>query len=286
MLISVPSHASDTSQGTLPVTVTAFSAAQTYQVTETGTTSGLFLLYIKVDPDVTTLEQPAAPITPFSATNTKLLIGTGAPVGGYGTVSQLAVAPASIVEGGSVQIAANGLTKSITWDDSSSTLTLDRTGYGPGSTTIAQLKDQDSNLDPTRSESITDAGNLMLAAGGDSPAGAVTFTETGPNTATFELATITAGGLNIGVDSVARSLTGNDYKAFSQAIASSPITPASSAPGFSFATTVQGTSTGSYTVQTIRGTFQTVNATTYATGLPLRINDLDRNTSTRSEQTF
>ncbi|MGI0020787.1 MAG: hypothetical protein ACREAY_09990, partial [Nitrososphaera sp.] len=44
--------------------------------------------------------------------------------------------------------------------------------------------------------------------------------------------------------------------------------------------------TGSYTVQTIRGTFQTVNATTYATGLPLRINDLDRNTSTRSEQTF
>ena len=54
--ISVSSHASDTSQGTLPVTVTAFSVAQTYQVIETGTTSDLFLMYIKVDPDVTSVE--------------------------------------------------------------------------------------------------------------------------------------------------------------------------------------------------------------------------------------
>ena len=176
-----------------------------------------------------------------------MLIGTGAPAGGYRTVSQLAVAPASIVDGGSVQIAANGVTKTITWDDSSSTLTLDRTGYGPGSTIIAQLKDRDSNLGPTKSESITDAGSVMLSAGGDSSAGAVTFTETGPNTATFELATITAGGLNVGVDSVARSLTGNDYEAFSQTIASGPITPASNALDFAFATTVQGTSIGSYT---------------------------------------
>jgi hypothetical protein len=289
VLISVSSHASDTSPGNLPVTVTAFGAAQTYQLTETGTTSGLFLMYIKVDPDVTTVEQPAAPITPFSATHTKLLIGTGAPAAGYTPVApvQLTVAPANIVEGGSVQIAANGVTKTVTWDDSASTLTLDRTAYGPAGTIIAQIKEQDANLDPTRAETITEAViNTMLAAGGDAPTATASFVETGPNTATFELATLSAGALSVGVDSVARALTENDYKAFSQAIASGPITPASSAGTFGFATTVQGTSTGSYTVQTVRGTFQTVNATTYATELPLRIDDLDRNTSTRSEQAF
>ncbi|MGI0006206.1 MAG: hypothetical protein ACREAO_06225, partial [Nitrososphaera sp.] len=97
---------------------------------------------------------------------------------------------------------------------------------------------------------------------------------------------ITAGGLGQGVDSVARSLTGNDYKAFNQAAALGAITPAATSTNYGLATSVQGTSTGSYTVQTVRGQFQAVNATTYATELPLRVEDLDRNTSTRSEQTF
>ena len=92
-----------------------------------------------------------------------------------------------------------------------------------------------------------------MLTGGDAPAGAVTFIETGPNTAIFELATITAGGLGQGVDSVARSLTGNDCKAFNQAAALGAITPASTSTNYGLVTSGQGTSTGPFTVQTVGG---------------------------------
>ncbi|MGI0039933.1 MAG: hypothetical protein ACREAO_08955, partial [Nitrososphaera sp.] len=64
------------------MTITAFSAAQTYQVQETGTTSGLFLIYIKVDPSAAEANEPLVPVTPFSNVNTRLYIAP-ATIGGY-----------------------------------------------------------------------------------------------------------------------------------------------------------------------------------------------------------
>ncbi|WP_337862365.1 hypothetical protein [Nitrososphaera sp.] len=298
MLISVSSHASDTGQGTLPVTITAFGASSTYQVSETGTTSGLFLMYIKADPTAATPDEPLVPNTPFSSSVlTRLYIGPAGVAGTYPATSgtaphdnENAELAATVVEGGSVQISANGVTKTITWDDSPATLTLDRAAYGPAGTIIAQIKDQDANLDPTRANTITEtaAAGDELITGTDAPATTATtvWTETGPNTAAFELTSITASGLGQSVDSIARSLSANDYKAFTSGAGGTPITPnaASASYGAIVTTGVQGTASTSYTVQAVRGQFQTVNATTYASELPLRINDLDRNTQSRSEQ--
>lgn len=313
VLVNVSSHASDTGQGSLPVTINAFGASQTYQIQETGTTSGLFLIYIKVDPDTAQANEPLVPVTPFSNVNTRLYIAPGTIAGypGSGTVgtngvitspgsptssnnsvkAELAASASNIVEGGSVQISANGVTKTITWDDSTAALTLDRTAYGPGATIIPQLKDQDSNLDPTRAETITEtttAGD-ELATGTDAPANVATvWTETGPNTGTFEVtsSTLTVSGLSAGVDTLARSMSGNDFKAFNQSAALGTITPAVSAAGYNIATTVQGTATASYTVQNVRGQFGTLAAPSYSSELSLRVDDLDRNTNSRSQQLY
>ena len=293
VLISVSSHASDTAQGNIQATVTAFGGSNTYQLTETGTTSGLFLMYIKVDPTAAGADTPTTPFAPFSTTMTRLYVGP-ATVGaaypataGANVNAELAVNAANIVEGGSVQVSANGVSKTISWDDSGSALTLDRTSFGPGATIIAQIKDQDGNLDPTRAETITEtvgAGDALLT-GTDGPLDTVatSWTETGPNTANFELSTQTASALAVGQDSVSRSLSGVDFKAFSGA---APVVPNSVSASYAgvIAAGAIGSSTGSYTVQTQRGIFQALNATSYASELPLRITDLDRNTSSRQEQ--
>src|SRR5690606_10733430 len=44
-------HAADNTQGNAQVTVEAFGTSQTIQLTETSTTSGIFLMYVKVDGD-------------------------------------------------------------------------------------------------------------------------------------------------------------------------------------------------------------------------------------------
>jgi hypothetical protein len=289
VLINVSSHASDTSQGTLPVTVTAFGASNTYQVTETGTTSGLFLLYIKVDPTAADADAPTTPATPFSTTNTRLYIGPSGTAATYpatsGGSTNAALVATSVTKGGSVQIAANGVTKTITWDETSATLTLDRTAYGAANTIIAQIKDQDANLDPTRADTITETlPNTLLASGGDAPTATVSFTETGPNTGVFENTGLTTAALGAGVDSAARSLTANDYQAFSES--GGIVTPNDASTSYTgvLTTGVKGTSSASYTVNNIKGQFQSVPTPTYASELPLKVNDLDQNTNSRSQQ--
>lgn len=300
VLINVSSHASDTAQGTLPVTVTAFGSSQTYQVTETGTTSGLFLLYAKVDPTLANATNPTTPATAFSATNTRLYIGPAGVAATYPDTSGTApnqsinaeLATSNVVKGGSVQIAANGVTKTITWDETTATLTLDRPSYGAGSTIIAQIKEQDANLDPTKADTITETTSTgdALISGTDAPADTVgtVWSETGPNTGVFELTSMTASALGTGIDSLARSLTANDYNAFSEATNGGTVTPNSVALSYAGVSSVgvKGTSSASYTVQNVRGQFGTLAAPSYSSELPLRVDDLDRNTNSRSQQLY
>ncbi|NWG36298.1 hypothetical protein [Nitrososphaera sp.] len=296
VLISVSSHASDTAQGQLPVTVNAFGASNTYQLLETGTTSGLFLLYIKVDNNAAEANEPLTPATPFSATTfTRLHIGPAGVGANYGATAgnnvnaELAVNAANIVEGASVQVSASGVTKTMTWDDSTATISIDRSAYGPGGNIITTFKDQDANLDPTAANVVTElAGNVILTNAGDSAGlAAATFTETGPNTAVFELTSLalTAGTLAVGQDSVSRSLVVNDYKAFNDpAGGGAVINPAVTSTNYGIAAGILATGTASYTVQSQRGIFNTLSGQSFASELPLMVTDLDRNTNSRTTQ--
>jgi hypothetical protein len=287
VMIDVPSHRNDSANvGTLQVQITAFSSTQSYSITETTAASGIFLIYLRVDADKTTAEEPVTINAPFANTHHRIIIGDGALAAGYtatgtpagSTRAPLDVAAANVVEGGSITVTASGVTKTLTYDDSSAGIVLDRTAFGPGSTIITQVRDQDANLDPTRVNTLTEtAANQMIAAGGDAPTVIGTFTETGTNTAIFELTslTVSAGALAVGQDSVSRSLTANDRNTFTAGAGGTPVNPGGA---------VIGTSASSYTVQTQRGTFQALNATSFASELPLRIADLDRNTNSRSEQ--
>ncbi|WP_342816241.1 hypothetical protein, partial [Nitrososphaera sp.] len=203
--------------------------------------------------------------------------------------AELAVNAANIVEGASVQVSASGVTKTMTWDDSTATISIDRSAYGPGGNIITTFKDQDANLDPTAANVVTElAGNVILTNAGDSAGlAAATFTETGPNTAVFELTSLalTAGTLAVGQDSVSRSLVVNDYKAFNDpAGGGAVINPAVTSTNYGIAAGILATGTASYTVQSQRGIFNTLSGQSFASELPLMVTDLDRNTNSRTTQ--
>jgi hypothetical protein len=296
VMIFVPGHGGESTAGSQAVTVNAFGASQTYQVPETAATSGQFLMYIKVDPNAATAKNPLAPAQPFSSTFTKLLITptpSGSTAAGYGTVSVLNAQAGNINRGGSIQISANGVTKTVTWDHSNAALTLDRTAYGQSSIIIPDLKAPDANLDPTKADTITETiPNTMLASGGDSPSTVVVWTETGPNTGVFEITSVNGvavSGLTIGTlggaDSASRSLSANDYMAFNEGTNGGTVTPNVAAANYpSVLTGSQGTSSASYTVQNVKGAIQPPGTITYSTGLPLQISDLDENISSRSQE--
>lgn len=288
-------HASDTTAGNIQVTVNAFGATQTFQLSETGTTSGIFLMYVRVDNDngKVDAEEPITIFSPFAATNTHLVIGTGVLNSGGGIDyptpggSTLAGMDATPLEGGSITFSALGVSKTITWDDSSASVTLDRTSYGPSSTIIPLFKDQDANLDPTRADTLTETAAPLVdifvdgGATDDIPTVELTLTETGTNTATFKVTstTISAGALAAGQDSVSRSITANDRSVYTAGVNGTTVNPG---------TTIIGTSSASYTVTSQRGQIQPITGSSlsYASELPARVNDLDRNTNSESEQSY
>ncbi|MEM2922985.1 MAG: hypothetical protein QW560_01050 [Candidatus Nitrosocaldus sp.] len=291
VVIDSVQHRNDSGTGTLQVNITAFGVSQNFAITETSGTSGLFVIYLKVDDDRTDVDHPAVPANPFSATHTRILIGDGTPDAGYGTVEELDVIPANIVNGGSITINVTGApTKTLTYGDSSTRLELDRTPaeYGPGSEILLRIIDQDANLDPTATDLIEVANDNIIITGDDAPAGNVQLRlrETGPNTAKFEVdqinnasAVLTAGNLPAGVTSASRALTVNDFDLYSRAAATSPNAPANPASPV-------GSQSISYEVKLTRGTIQPFPTLSYASELPVQVIDVDRNTSSRSQQTI
>jgi len=291
VVIDSAQHRNDSGTGTLQVNITAFGVSQTFPITETSNTSGLFVIYLKVDSDRTNVDEPATPANPFSNTNTRILIGNGNPHANYNNPATLDVTPQNIVNGGSITISVTGApTKTLTYGDTDAAVQLDRTPaeYGPGSDLLLRIIDQDANLDPTASEfiQVTDASVIM--SGGDAPAAGqqLRLRETGPNTATFEVdqinnaaAVLTVGTLPAGVTSTSRAITVNDFDLYSRANNTAPNAPSNPA-------SPTGSRSVSYTVKVTRGEIQPFPTLSYASELPVRVIDLDQNTSSRSQQTI
>jgi len=290
-------HAADSAQGTAQVTVTAFGTSRTFSLTETSTTSGIFLMYVKVDnmgtqaDTLSSAEGPTIPATPFSATNTRLYIGTNSQAQDATAYPNTSGTPpnetversinigtfSSISEGGSIEFSFGGVVKTATWDDSSASLSLDRTNYGPTATSYVTVYDQDLNLDPTAVNTFEETVvNGNLTNGADKGLTFKTYTETGSNTARFET-TYTIAALTSGT-SQGRSVTANDFKNWTSG----------TAPAVALGTpiSVVGTSSASYTVQRVSGALGAVGSVTYAGELPLTVSDSDRNLNSKSQETL
>ncbi len=265
-------HAADNNQGNAQVTVEAFGTSQTIQLTETSTTSGIFLMYVKVDGDNAAGEAPLAPANPFSDEYSYLVVGPAGADDGYPNSAHL-LQTTNVAEGGTIQFSFGGVTKTVTYDDTPATLTLDRTNYGPGATIYARIYDPDINLDPTDTNTIEESDAFELLTGADTPGTPITFTETGTNTARFEAA-LTAGALASG--SQGRSLTANDYSDFEGATGAEVVSTG----------TQRGSSSASYVVQVVSGAIQPLANMTYAGELPLLILDSDRNLNSKTQETF
>lgn len=275
-------HAADNTPGTVQVTVTAFGTSQQYTLQETSGTSGIFLLYVKVDKDDSATEEPEVPANPFSSTNTRLYVGPTGVADNYPATTgdsvrqSLEVTGSNINEGGTIQFSFGGVTKTITYDDTPATLTLDRTTYGPDSKVYATIYDPDINLDPTTSNKITETvPEELLSRIGVTPTTELVFTETGSNTGKFE-AELMASGTFSG-SSVGRSLTATDYKDFVGVDAINVEVDVA---------TPQGTSSASYTVQRVSGSMGQLSGITYSSELPITVNDLDQNTDSKSQQSL
>jgi len=278
VMIDSPAARNDNNANTLPVNITAFGASQTFNIAETSGSSGLFLIYLKVDADRTTAERPFEPQNPFSATHTRILIGSGTSNPQYGIVEELDVAVANIVNGGTITINVTGANpKTITYADSAVVARLDRSEYGPGSDIILQVVDQDANLDPTVAERIDLTGQIT---GDDAPAGAIVLTETGTNTGVFEI-TFQAGNLPANVTSTTRSLTINDYDVYQRPNPPPDFTNQPRDPN-----NPVGSTSLSYTVKLQRGEIQPLPTLSYASELPVKVVDVDQNTNSRSQQTL
>jgi hypothetical protein len=108
----------------------------------------------------------------------------------WGPTGDIVVAGFDEYDSGSVEIEYGDETVTIDYDESSGELTVDReTPYGTTSIIHLMITDPDGNLDPTVSEdlsvAVADVAALLDITGGSVP-DAITFEETGDNTAIFE----------------------------------------------------------------------------------------------------
>src|SRR5690606_25926293 len=115
-------HAADNTPGTAQVTVEAFGTSQTYQLTETSGTSGIFLLYVKVDDDASIGESPLVPANPFSGTYEYLVVGPPNADLNYPASTHL-LQTTNVAEGGTIRFSFGGVQKTITYDDTPAVLT-------------------------------------------------------------------------------------------------------------------------------------------------------------------
>jgi len=108
----------------------------------------------------------------------------------FGPTGDLAV-DAELYEDVVFQISAGSDEVEVKYEETLGTLELDRTSYGSNSFVYVYVNDQDANLDPTNTDQfVVDPDNPpnadLLSLDGGTLDGAITFRETGDNTARFE----------------------------------------------------------------------------------------------------
>lgn len=181
--------------------------------------------------------------------------------------------------------------KEVLFATSSATFTLDRSTAGSSNNVIFIVNDRDANRDPTATDTITAVATTSLAyldvdpragqqtgdptiftsqAGGFT-AGAFTLTETGANTNIFE-ATVTQGAVTT---DTTRTYEFTDFDVYS------PLT------GGTYAVAATSSKiTQTLVLTNTDGVLTPITAITFGGEIPITVTDSDRNTSTRSEQTF
>jgi hypothetical protein len=159
-------------------------------VPETSDSSGKFEFFLA--------HEDAVAVGPadLDAINSRGVEGDGtcaldcAPFVTFGPTGDLAV-DAELFEDVVFQISAGGDGVEVKYEETEGTLELDRTSYGTNSFVYVFVNDQDANLDPTNTDQFAvDPDNQpnddLFSLSGGTLDGAITFRETGDNTARFE----------------------------------------------------------------------------------------------------
>jgi hypothetical protein len=159
-------------------------------VPETSDSSGRFEFFL-IHADATSVT--AADLDPINSAGVDgdgTCVSDCAPFVTFGASGDLQI-DADLYEEVSFDISDGDDEITVEYEESIAEVSLDRTAYGSDSFLYVFIDDQDANLNPTEADEFTvDPGNSpnsdLLTIDGGSIDSAVTFTETGDNTARFE----------------------------------------------------------------------------------------------------
>jgi hypothetical protein len=195
VVIDDPNADDDDTQETLSVDIdadpaTGTGASGSFDIPETSDSSGRFELYL--------VHADATAVTPanLDPINTAGVEGDGNCVSGCATIvtfgpsGELQV-DADLYEDVTFAINVNEEQVTVNYEQDLAQVSLDRSSYGSDSFVYVFIDDQDANLNPTRPDEfavdpdVAPNGDLLDLQGG-SIESAITFRETGDNTAIFE----------------------------------------------------------------------------------------------------
>jgi len=190
-------------------------------------------------------------------------------------------------EGFTVRVSYGGQTRTIQYDDSSVTVSVDREEYGTGNTLFLTIEDQDGNADPTNRDLIN-ASTAIVAIQGDDAFDPIACLETGRNTAEFEcewLLNATDSGTNVidipDTDVVSLVFTVTDASQYMENTAGTTIDAADD--DVASANLESGTDAETITIENNDGEIAQVNNPTMGSELILNLDDVDRNLNSKVE---
>lgn len=166
------------------------SGAISIAVPETSDSSGKFEFFLIHEDAVAVGPSDLDPISSRGVEGDGACALDCAPFVTFGPTGDLAV-DAELYEDVVFQISAGTDEVEVKYEEAEGTLELDRTSYGSSSFVYMFVNDQDANLDPTNADQfVVDPDNPpnadLFSLGGGTLDGAITFRETGDNTARFE----------------------------------------------------------------------------------------------------
>ena len=263
-------------------------------------TSGQFELYIAAH----TTALPANPTQVADAdgdddalaTNEFTLVrifDTGMGNDNQGNVASIDVA---LEEGDDIEITYGGQTKTITYEPTDASFSLDRTIAGDGNQIILSIMDQDANLDPTSVDSFAaDVSIVDVSTGFAIDFTNVMFEETGQNTGDFEANVMVNEPFDAMDDNAELRATGDNPIDFPN---SASFTLTDHDVYHSAVATVAGTPPFTVPEPTLRTVSETVQlrnfdgeivfdkSVTIGNGFDITIIDPDRNIDTTTEDSF
>ena len=289
ILVNDPDADDEDLQETISVDIDAdpddgTSTAGTFTIAETSESSGVFEFYL--------LHTDSALVaSDFDANNTNGAFEhpvAGSPAVGtaeasiirFGPGGDLALATSDLFEDVSFAVTVGGEEIVVDYKEASSTLELDKSTYGIESLAYITVIDQDGNLNPTEPDSFdataTQLNTLLFDVTGAVFDDAVTFEETGANTARFEgvvqisgLATLSDDELVINSEAVEMTLNDiADYVSISNPTASND------------------TSSRSFDVDDVDGELDPIGIVTFASELETAVRDNDRNRDSKENETL